>query len=162
MTRNKSRRRGPPDGRQTRGGPVRTLHAREFSSAGGLAINKAPQLILVANLWTLAGHPSARREWPLAKKISMIAKEGFNALTAAATPELAPLLRKTALRYTGFFSSSSPREFTQLIRAQREAGAENINVQLGDDFTPARKTLAWTLALQREAKRQGIYVSLEV
>lgn len=120
-----------------------------------------PRIVFVANLWTLAAHPSPRREWTLAKKIRAVADAGFDAVTAPASPELATLLKAHCLRYTGFFSSSDPREFAALIRAQREAGAENINVQLGDDFTPTPTAVAWTLRLMREAKRQGIYASLE-
>jgi hypothetical protein len=49
-----------------------------------------------------------------------------------------------------------------LLRQQREAGAENVNVQLGDDDTPAAAALRLAIALMKEARRQGIYTSIEV
>ena len=122
----------------------------------------APRIVFVANLWTLAGHPTPGREWSQAKKIRAVAAEEFDAVTTTATPGLKPLLQENGLRYTGFFSSSDPREFARLIRAQRAAGAENINVQLGEDFTPVKQAAAWAVALGREAKRQGIYTAIEV
>jgi hypothetical protein len=125
-------------------------------------VKDGPRIVFVANLWTLAGHPTPKREWSLARKVAAISAEGFSAVTAPASLELASLIKRYSLRYTGFFSSSRPRDFPRLIRAQRRAGAENINVQLGDDFTPPSKALAWTLALQREARRQEIYTALEV
>jgi hypothetical protein len=121
-----------------------------------------PRIVWVANLWTLAGHPSPHREWPLERKLHAAAAAGFDAVTLPARPGLARLLKAAGLRYTGFFSSSAPREFRRRIRAQRRAGAENINVQLGDDFTPVRRAAAWSVALMREARRQGIYAAVEV
>jgi hypothetical protein len=122
----------------------------------------APRLVFVANLWTLDHHPSPRREWSLARKVRAIAEAGFDALTARAQPEFPALLAQYGLRFTGFFSSSDATEFPALIRAQVDAGAENINVQLGDDFTTATVAHQLTQRLLREAARQRIYTALEV
>jgi hypothetical protein len=122
----------------------------------------APRLVLAANLWTLAGHPSRDREWTLERKLRAVAEAGFQAVNLPARPGLRLLLQRYNLRYTGFFSSSSSDEFARLIRAQRKAGAENINVQLGDDFTPHSVAARWVAALLREARRQGIYTAIEI
>jgi hypothetical protein len=121
----------------------------------------APRIVFAASLWTLEGHPSPKREWSLARKVRAAADAGFDAVLAGARPELKPLLAKHGLRFTGFFASSNAREFAAAIRAQRVAGAETINVQLGDDWTPAEQTLKLARALLREAKRQGVYVGIE-
>lgn len=121
-----------------------------------------PTLVFTANLWTLAGHPSPRREWTLARKIRAVSEAGFDAVTAPASPELGALLRARNLRYMGFFSSSDTRELRPLLTAQCAAGAELVNVQLGDDFTPAREGIRLVHTLLREAERQGIYAAVEV
>lgn len=125
---------------------------------------KPPRIVFVANLWTLTGHPTPRREWSLERKVQAVADADFDAVTTATdvTAELPPLLQRTGLRYTGFFASSRPRDFARLIRAQRTAGADNLNVQLGKKPVPVARAVAWSVALMREAKRQGIYAAIEV
>src|SRR5258708_1957986 len=121
-----------------------------------------PRIVFTANLWTLEGHPTAKREWSLARKVRAVAEAGFDAVTAPGSKELAPLLRAQGLRFMGFFSSSNPREFRALLTAQRAAGAEVVNVQLGDDFTLPAQALHWTRELMAEARRQKIYTAIEV
>jgi len=94
---------------------------------------RTPRLVVVTNLWTLAGHPSPRRKWTFERKVREVKVAGFDSVTASATDELASLLRDHGLRYTGFFSSSDEREFGPLLQRQLEAGAENVYVQLRDD-----------------------------
>jgi hypothetical protein len=126
------------------------------------ARRRRPELVLTANLWTLAGHPTLTREWSLDRKVRAVAAAGFQAITAPASPELAALCRQHGLRYMGFFSSSDPREFRWQVAAQRKAGAELVNVQLGDDFTPVHEGTRLAKALLREAAKQGIYAAIEV
>lgn len=123
----------------------------------------APRLVFFANLWTLDAHPTPRREWSLAKKIRTVADAGFAAVStnAALHPTLPSLLARHHLRFSGFFSSSDATELPVLIRAQLAAGAENINAQLGDDFTSAADALALTRRLLRESARQRIYTAIE-
>lgn len=132
-----------------------THHLKTGSSA-------RPVLVLTANLWTLAGHPSPRREWSLSRKVRAVAEARFDAITAPATPELAELIRQRDLRFMGFFSSSDPTEFAGQLSAQRLAGAELVNVQIGDDFTPAAEGFALARQLLDEANRQQIYTTIEV
>lgn len=129
---------------------------------GRRLLTPRPELVLAANLWTLAGHPKPLREWTLASKVRAVAAAGFQAVTAPPSPELSALCRQYGLRYMGFFSSSDPGEFRPQITAQREAGAELINVQLGDDFTPVSVGILLAKRLMREAARQGIYAAIEV
>ena len=121
-----------------------------------------PRIVFVANLWTLAGHPTPRREWSLARKVRAVAAAGFDAVTAPPSGELAARLRAHGLRYMGFFSSSDAREMRPLLAAQRAAGAELVNVQLGDDSTPARESARLADTLMCEARRQKLYAAIEV
>ncbi len=121
-----------------------------------------PALVVTANLWTLAGHPSPRREWSLARKVREVAEAGFDAITAPATSELTDLIRENRLRFMGFFSSSDPKEFATQLAAQRTAEAELINVQIGDDYTSIEDGLALAQQLLQEAERQEIYTAIEV
>jgi len=121
-----------------------------------------PKIVFVANLWTLAGHPTPRREWSLARKVRAVAEAGFDAITAPASEELAALLAAHGLRFMGFFSSSDAREFRPLLATQRAAGAELVNVQLGDDFTSVCEGARLARTLMREARRQNIYAAVEV
>ena len=121
----------------------------------------APRIVFAASVWTLEGHPSPKREWSLAHKLRAVAGAGFDAVLAGAQPELASLLAKHDLRFTGFFASGDAREFAAAIRAHRVAGAGTINVQLGNDQTSGQQAVKLARALVREAKRQGVYVAIE-
>lgn len=120
-----------------------------------------PRIVFAATLWSLTEHPSPKREWSLAMKMRAISEAGFDAVAARAGPEHRRPLDRFGLRLGGVFSSSDPREFRKLIRKQRDAGAEVINVQIGDDFTPVDTATKMAIALLKEAKRQGIYTSIE-
>lgn len=121
-----------------------------------------PSLVMTANLWTLDGHPVQGKKWSLARKVRAVKEAGFEAVTAPATPELAALLRQHDLRFLGFFSSSELKEIPARMAEQCEAGAEVVNVQLGDDFTPPAETLELALAVREESQRRGIYAAIEV
>lgn len=123
-----------------------------------------PKIAHIGSLWTLFEHPSPTREWSLPRKIKAVADAGFDGLTGRLTPEHRRLADKHGLDHLlGFVSSSDPEEFAGLIRAQKEGGAVQINVQMDDhDTPPAVATRHW-LRLEREAEKiGGVVVSLEV
>ncbi len=122
----------------------------------------SPRMVLAANLWSLVDHPSRRREWSLDRKFRAIAEAGFDAVSTRCKPEHPALAAKYGLRLSGICSSANPREFRRLLKAQHEAGAEIINCQLGDDFTPVKTATSMAVALIREAEKEGIYTSVEV
>ena len=123
-----------------------------------------PQIAHIANLWSLVGHPSPRTEWTLAKKIAAVADAGFDGITARLTPEHRRLAEQQGLRHLlGFVSSSDPAEFEAALRAQKEAGAVQINVQLDDHDTPPAVAAKHWLQLVRIAEKiGGLVPSLEV
>ena len=122
-----------------------------------------PQILHIANLWSLERHPSREREWSLERKIKAVAAAGFDGITANLTLEHRRLAEKHGLGHlVGFVSSSDPGEFAERIKSQKEAGAVQINVQLdGHDTPPSLATRHW-IHLERAAERiGGVVVSLE-
>ena len=122
---------------------------------------KSPRIVFLANLWTLTEHPSPRREWSLATKLRAIAAAGFDGVLARADPITKRLADRRGLRLAGHLSTSKRSELRPLLEAQRDAGAEIVNLQLGDDFTPIREASQLTFAALQEARRLGVYASIE-
>ena len=123
-----------------------------------------PQLVHIANLWSLARHPSPAREWSLERKIKAIAAAGFDGLTTAVTPDHRRLADKYGLRHIlGFISTDDPKEFIPLLRGQKAGGAVHINVQLDNhDTPPALATRHWIQLVRTAEQVGGVVVSLEV
>lgn len=121
-----------------------------------------PILRQFINLWTLSGHPSPAREWPLERKIAAVAEAGFWGFTTAATAEHGRLARKYGLGVIGYVSSGDPGEFARLLHHNREAGAHHVNVQLADHDTPTAEALGLTLRVLEEAEKLGMEAAIEV
>jgi hypothetical protein len=123
-----------------------------------------PRIVHVANLWSLVGHPSPKREWSLRRKITAVAEAGFDGITAALTPEHRRLAEAAGLEHlVGFISTSEPDRFATMIREQKEGGAVQINVQMDDHDTPPALAVKHWLRFEREAEKiGGVVVSLEV
>src|SRR6478736_4219617 len=99
-------------------------------------VAKPPGLRHVVNLWTLVWHPAKNKEWTLERKLRAVKEAGFDGFTTQLTPQHAKLGDKLGLIRVGYFSSNNPRQFSSLLRSQKEAGAFHVNVQLGDHDTP--------------------------
>lgn len=117
----------------------------------------------IANLWSLQGHPSPQREWSLERKLKAVAAAGFDGITAALTPEHRRLADQHGLEHlVGFISTSNPADFASLIRAQKEAGAVHINVQLDDhDTPPVLAARHWQRMVRTAERIGGVVLSLE-
>lgn len=123
-----------------------------------------PKISHIANLWSLVGHPSPKKEWTLDRKIKTIAEAGFDGITTALTPDHRRAAEKYGLKdLLGFISTGNPDEFERMLREQKESGAVHINVQLDDhDTPPAVATRHW-IQLERLAEKiGGLVPSLEV
>lgn len=118
----------------------------------------------IAALWSLNEHPSQRKQWSMERKLRAVAAAGFDGVAGRMTPEIRRLAEKHGIRHLlGYVSSSDPKEFAGLIRAQKEGGAVHINVQMDDHDTPPRVAARAWIALERAAERiGGVVVSLEV
>jgi hypothetical protein len=123
-----------------------------------------PRLAHIAALWSLLDFPSRARPWSLEGKMKAAAAAGFDGVTGRLTPEHRRLAAKHGLRHLlGFISSDKPGEFAALVRAQKEGGAVQINVQLDNHDTPPVLATKHWLRMVREAERiGGVVVSLEV
>jgi hypothetical protein len=125
-----------------------------------------PKIAHICNLWSLVGHPSPKKEWSLERKIAAVAEAGFDGFTTALTPEHAKLAEKHGLRHLlGFISNNSgkPAEYAKAIKAQQDAGAVQINVQMDDEDTlPAKAARNWVNMMKEGAKIGGVVLSLEV
>lgn len=124
-------------------------------------MSSPPRIVFVANLWTLMEHPSSTAEWTLEKKIQTVKDAGFAGVNWFAEPATTSLLKKFGLKFSGMFNFPREEDFASLIRAQMEAGAETINVQLGQHDTPIDEAIWLTLKLMAEADRQNANVHLE-
>lgn len=89
---------------------------------------------------------------------------GFDGVADLLTPEHRRHAAKHGLRHLlGYISSDKPGEFAARIRAQKEAGAVHINVQMDNHDTPPAVAAGHWVRMVREAERiGGVVVSLEV
>ncbi|MCC6416605.1 MAG: sugar phosphate isomerase/epimerase, partial [Opitutaceae bacterium] len=128
--------------------------------------SKMSKIAHIANLWSLVGIPSPKKEWSLERKISAVAEAGFDGITTALTPEHARLAQRHGLKHLlGFISNNSGKsaEYAQAIQAQKDAGAVHINVQLDDEDTkPEVATRNWIKMMKEADKIGGVIMSLEV
>jgi len=123
-----------------------------------------PNIAHIAALWSLLDYAPHGKPGSLESKIKAAAAAGFDGVTGVLTSEHRRLAAKHGLSHLlGFISSGDPVAFAALIRAQKEAGAVHINVQMDNhDTPPAVATKHW-IRMVREAERiGGVVVSLEV
>jgi SAM-dependent methyltransferase len=123
-----------------------------------------PELVHIAALWSLDGHPLERRQWSLERKFRAIAAAGFDGAAGLLTPEHRRLADKAGLEHLlGYISSDDPAEFADKIRSQKAGGAVHINVQMDNhDTTPEVATRHWIRMLREAERIGGVVVSLEV
>ena len=120
-----------------------------------------PVLRLVANLWTVMGHPTKAREWSLDKKLRAFKEAGFDGVCWGGSPELHAGCVKHGLIFVGGMASGNAGDFPRLLREQKECGAVHVNVQLAADEVLTPEALKLALALNREGKRIGVIPGIE-
>ncbi len=120
-----------------------------------------PRAVFTLNLWTLDDTPDARRPWGLARRLTAAREAGFDAVHAAASPGIGALLQKNNLRYMGLVIARGDADGPALLTAQKSAGAEIVNVQLGDGDTGPAAALRETLRLRTAAARCGVHWAIE-
>lgn len=121
-----------------------------------------PVLRHIANLWTLVWHPTKAHEWSLERKLRAVKDAGFDGFTTQLTPKHAKLADKLGLMRVGYVSSGNPSEFASWLRAQKNAGAIHVNVQLGDHDTPTPAAIRLARKLIAESKKLGLEAAIEV
>lgn len=124
-------------------------------------LRRPPRLVRCATLWSLERHPSDARPWTLERKVAAIAAAGFDGVSDAPSPALAPLLRKHGLEVMGRLDTGTARGVRSRLAAQVTAGARLINVQLGDHDTPPARAAAVAVELVRVGRAVGAEVHIE-
>ena len=116
----------------------------------------------IAALWSTTHYPSEQAEWSLEEKIIDAKKAGFTGVATGPNPGLAELAKKHDMTVLGYIASGKAAEFADGIKANKEAGAHFINVQLADEDTLTPEALGLTLLIMQEARRQGVELGIEV
>lgn len=124
-------------------------------------VSKSPRPLFCATLWSLVGHPTPKREWPLARKLEAIKAAGFDGVAEMFRPELAPHLRRLGLAICGRVFSRDGRDVVRLLKIEAAGGAKQVNCMLGEhDTTPAVATRLIIRTI-REARRLGLSAHIE-
>src|SRR5260370_36697601 len=114
-----------------------------------------PKIYHVVNLWSLRDYPSAARPWSLEEQLDAVKAAGFDGFTTQLGPQHAKEAEKRDLLVVGSFEWGEERQFGDLLKSKKDAGARNINVQLADHDTLPDEALRLTLRLMDEAERIG-------
>ncbi len=120
-----------------------------------------PRFIQCATPWSMIAYPSAKREWPLARKLREIEAAGFDGVCAYVTPELAAGARERGLELMSGFDVKSVSTALPRLRDQRDLGVKFINIQLLNHDTPPAQAAKVTVKLIRESRALGVAVHLE-
>ena len=120
-----------------------------------------PRLVQCASLWSLIGHPTAKREWSLARKLQAIKAAGFDGVAAIVNPEIKQLADRNGLVAMGGFDGSNLKAARAQIVAQRDLGVHYMNVQLLDHDTPPAVAAALAVKLIKLSDELGVGVHIE-
>lgn len=121
-----------------------------------------PKLYQVANLWSLVQYPTPKREWSLERKIASVKEAGFDGFTTLLNEEMGQLAVKYDLKVVGFGSTAKIKEFRPMLEQNRDAGAYDINVQLGDHDTTTDRAVALAVRLMEEGRKVGVQPAVEI
>jgi hypothetical protein len=121
-----------------------------------------PILRHIANLESLRDTPTAKKPWPLERKIAAIKEAGFDGFTDLLTTRHRRLAEQHGLTIVGFFSSSKPDEFRPLLQQNLDAGARHIRVQLCGHDTNNSDAVRMALRLMHEGQALGVEPAVEV
>ena len=123
---------------------------------------KIPKLYQVANLWSLVHYTSSKREWSLERKLAAVAEAGFDGVTTALNEETGKLAAKHGLKVVGFLSASRKKDFRPMLEQNRDGGAYDINVQLGDHDTTTERVVDLAIRLMKEGRKLGVQPAVEI
>ncbi len=121
-----------------------------------------PVLYHIANLWTICDYPTAKKEWPLERKLVAVKKAGFDGFGTLPGKEHARLAEKLGLKIVGYFASGKVSKFRDLILQNVDAGAVHINVQLADHDTPVAQSIKLAVQAVEMGRKLGAKCAIEV
>ena len=116
---------------------------------------------LVANLWTLLGHPRPTREWPLERKLDAAAEAGFHAVTGDLDATACAAIRARGMEPIGWFWAHDVRQTRRDVARLADLGVTRATVFLCAHDTPADPVLRVALALDDAAAAAGLHCAVE-
>jgi len=119
------------------------------------------KLRLVANLWTLVGHPRPGREWTTERKLRAIAEAGFDDVTGDLDAEIVGRAHALGLGCVGWFWATDRASIAAGVERHRGLGVRHVTVFLGRHDTPAAEVLALARELARAGGRAGLHLAPE-
>lgn len=119
------------------------------------------RLVLCASLWSLSGHPSARKEWTLEQKLAAIRTAGFGAVSGPPDIPLTKRAEALGLRRLAAFIAPDRAGLERGLRACADEQVVRVNVQLGTPALTGRAACALAVRAWRLAGAQGIRLSIE-
>ncbi|MBL4576356.1 MAG: hypothetical protein JKY51_09720 [Opitutaceae bacterium] len=123
-------------------------------------VNK-PQLHLCATAWSMAGYPSAEKEWSIDRKVKAAKKAGFDGFSGRAEPEMVEACRKYDIQLVGGVDVGSDDDAEEKLRIFKKGGAKYVNIQLCDHDTPIAKAATVARRVMEAAKKLRIKATIE-
>lgn len=119
------------------------------------------RLKLVANLWTLTGHPGPTREWSIDRKVRAASAAGFDALTGALDAGCVRMAVDAGMEPVGWFWAYDARHIREEVRVLSGLGVRRATVFLGRHNTPEETAIKLALELHRRSESAGILCATE-
>lgn len=126
------------------------------------ARQQRPKLLQLAAINSFMDHPRPDREWSFQRKIEEIAKAGFDGVTGRTPPVTRKMVEESGLLFWCTADITCNDDIRSALGAAQEAGAVQVNVQLGNHDTPTRQAVALTRRTLKTADDMGIDAAIEV
>ncbi len=121
-----------------------------------------PTLRHIASTWTITHYPTQATEWSLDRKLAAMKAAGFDGVACGPHPELKKLAKKHGLIVCGYVASGKASEFAGQLKANKDCGAHQVNVQMADEDTLTPEATGLAIILMQEAKKLGLAAAVEV
>ena len=121
-----------------------------------------PKLLQLAAINGFIGHPSPEREWSFERKIEEVAKAGFDGFTGRAPPITRRMVDDSGLLFWCTADIETAPDVKPALAAAQDAGASQVNVQLGNHDSPTRSAVALARRTLAAADAMGIEAAIEV
>ena len=123
---------------------------------------QAPKLLQLAAINSFMGHPSPEREWSFERKIEEVAKAGFDGFTGRTPPITRRMVDDSGLLFWCTADIETARDVKPALGAAQDAGASQVNVQMGNHDSPTRSAVALARRTLAAADAMGIEAAIEV
>ena len=121
-----------------------------------------PRLLQLAAINGFIGYPSPDREWSFERKIAEVGKAGFDGFTGRAPPITRKMVDDSGLLFWCTADVPSSDDIQPALRAAQEAGAVQVNVQMGNHDTATRSAVGLARRTLKTADAMGLEAAVEV